>query len=149
MKLQVNGNTHQVEAPDDMPLLWVLRDMLDIKGPKFGCGVGACGACTVLVDGVPTRSCVTAAADVSGEITTIEGLPEGERLHKVQAAWIKHEVPQCGYCQSGQILAAVALLEEIPQPTDADIDAVMTNLCRCGTYPRLRAAIHEAAGMEG
>jgi len=149
MELQVNGETHQVEAPDDMPLLWVLRDMLDIKGPKFGCGVGACGACTVLVDGVPTRSCVTAAADVSGEITTIEGLPEGERLHKVQAAWITHEVPQCGYCQSGQILAAVALLEETPQPTDADIDAVMTNLCRCGTYPRLRAAIHEAAGMEG
>ncbi len=149
MELQVNGKTHQVEAPDDMPLLWVLRDMLDIKGPKFGCGVGACGACTVLIDGVPTRTCVTAVADVSGDITTIEGLPLGERLHKVQAAWIKHEVPQCGYCQSGQILAAVALLEEIPQPTDADIDAVMTNLCRCGTYPRLRAAIHEAAGMEG
>lgn len=149
MELQVNGQTHQVEAPDDMPLLWVLRDLLDIKGPKFGCGVGACGACTVLVDGVPTRTCVTAAADVSGEITTIEGLPAGERLHKVQEAWIKHEVPQCGYCQSGQILAAVALLEEIPQPTDDDIDAVMTNLCRCGTYPRLRAAIHEAAGLEG
>ena len=149
MDLQINGNTHQVEAPEDMPLLWVLRDLLDIKGPKFGCGVGACGACTVLVDGIPTRSCVTAAADVEGEITTIEGLPEGERLHKVQAAWIKHNVPQCGYCQSGQILAAVALLDEIPQPTDEDIDAVMTNLCRCGTYPRLRAAIHEAAGMEG
>jgi isoquinoline 1-oxidoreductase alpha subunit len=149
MELQVNGKTHQVEAPADMPLLWVLRDMLDIKGPKFGCGVGACGACTVLIDGIPTRTCVTAAADVSGEITTIEGLPSGERLHKVQEAWIKHQVPQCGYCQSGQILAAVALLEEIPQPTDADIDAVMTNLCRCGTYPRLRAAIYEAAGMEG
>jgi len=149
MELQVNGQTHQVEAPDDMPLLWVLRDMLDIKGPKFGCGVGACGACTVLVDGIPTRTCITAAADVSGEIITIEGLPDGERLHKVQEAWIKHEVPQCGYCQSGQILAAVALLAEVPQPTDEDIDAVMTNLCRCGTYPRLRAAIHEAAGMEG
>lgn len=149
MELQINGQIHQVEAPDDMPLLWVLRDLLDIKGPKFGCGVGACGACMVLVDGVPTRTCVTAAADVSGEITTIEGLPDGDRLHKVQEAWIKHEVPQCGYCQSGQILAAVALLEETPQPTDADIDAVMTNLCRCGTYPRLRAAIHEAAGMEG
>ena len=149
MELQVNGKTHQVEVPQDMPLLWVLRDMLDIKGPKFGCGMGACGACTVLVDGVPTRSCVTAAADVSGQITTIEGLPSNERLHKVQEAWIKHEVPQCGYCQSGQILAAVALLEETPQPTDEDIDAVMTNLCRCGTYPRLRAAIHEAAGMEG
>ncbi len=149
MELQVNGKTHQVEVPNDMPLLWVLRDMLDIKGPKFGCGVGECGACTVLVDGVPTRTCVTPAADVEGEITTIEGLAEGERLHKVQAAWIKHEVPQCGYCQSGQILAAVALLEEVPQPTNADIDAVMTNLCRCGTYPRLRAAIHDAAGMEG
>lgn len=149
MELQINGEIHQVEAPSEMPLLWVLRDMLDIKGPKFGCGVGACGACTVLIDGVPTRTCVTAVADVEGEITTIEGLPSGEQLHKVQAAWIKHEVPQCGYCQSGQILAAVALLEETPQPTDADIDAVMTNLCRCGTYPRLRAAIHEAAGMEG
>ncbi len=149
MELQINGTKHQVEAPSDMPLLWVLRDMLDIKGPKFGCGVGACGACTVLVDGIATRSCVTAAADITGEITTIEGLPEGERLHKVQAAWIKHEVPQCGYCQSGQILAAVALLKEVPQPTDGDIDAVMTNLCRCGSYPRLRAAIHEAAGMEG
>lgn len=149
MELQINGKMHQVEAPEDMPLLWVLRDFLDIKGPKFGCGVGACGACTVLVDGMPTRSCITAAADVDGEITTIEGLLEGERLHKVQAAWIKHEVPQCGYCQSGQILAAVALLKDIPQPTDEDIDAAMTNLCRCGTYPRLRAAIHEAAGMEG
>ena len=149
MELQVNGKSHQVEVPEDMPLLWVLRDMLDIKGPKFGCGVGACGACTVLVDGIPTRTCITAAADVDGEITTIEGLPSGERLHRVQEAWIKHEVPQCGYCQSGQIMAAVALLEEIPQPTDEDIDAVMTNLCRCGTYPRLRAAIHEAAGMEG
>jgi len=149
MELKVNGESHHVEAPADMPLLWVLRDLLDIKGPKFGCGVGACGACTVLVDGIPTRTCVTAAADVEGEITTIEGLPSGERLHKVQEAWIRHEVPQCGYCQSGQILTAVALLEETPQPTDADIDAVMTNLCRCGTYPRLRAAIHDAAGMEG
>ncbi len=149
MELNINGESHHVEAPADMPLLWVLRDMLDIKGPKFGCGVGACGACTVLVNGIPVRSCVTAAADVTGEITTIEGLAEGGQLHKVQEAWLIHQVPQCGYCQSGQILAAVALLNEIPRPTDADIDAVMTNLCRCGTYPRLRAAIHDAAGREG
>ena len=149
MELIVNSEAHTVEAPEDMPLLWVLRDMLDIKGPKFGCGVGACGACTVLIDGEPVRSCVTAAADVWGEVTTIEGLPKGERLHKVQEAWIKHEVPQCGYCQSGQILAAVALLETTPNPTDDDIDAAMDNLCRCGTYPRLRAAIKTAAGMEG
>ncbi len=149
MELQVNGETHIIEAPQEMPLLWVLRDMLDIKGPKFGCGVGACGACTVLIDGVATRSCVTPVADVSGAITTIEGLPTGDTLHKVQRAWVKHEVPQCGYCQSGQILAAVALLAETPAPSDADIDAVMDNLCRCGTYPRLRAAIHTAAKMEG
>lgn len=149
MELIVNSEAHTVEAPEDMPLLWVLRDMLDIKGPKFGCGVGACGACTVLIDGEPVRSCVTAAADVWGEVTTIEGLPKGERLHKVQEAWIKHEVPQCGYCQSGQILAAVALLETTPNPSDDDIDAAMDNLCRCGTYPRLRAAIKTAAGMEG
>jgi len=149
MELIVNSEAHTVEAPEDMPLLWVLRDMLDIKGPKFGCGVGACGACTVLIDGEPVRSCVTAAADVWGEVTTIEGLPKGERLHKVQEAWIKYEVPQCGYCQSGQILAAVALLETTPNPSDDDIDAAMDNLCRCGTYPRLRAAIKTAAGMEG
>ena len=111
MELLVNGDAHRVEAPEDMPLLWVLRDMLDIKGPKFGCGVGACGACTVLIDGEPVRSCITPVADVWGTVTTIEGLPDGERLHKVQAAWIQHEVPQCGYCQSGQILAAVALLD--------------------------------------
>ncbi|MCF6272270.1 MAG: (2Fe-2S)-binding protein [Rhodobacteraceae bacterium] len=149
MELMVNGEAHSVEAPDDMPLLWVLRDMLDIKGPKFGCGVGACGACTVLIAGEPVRSCVMVVADVEGAITTIEGLPEGERLHRVQQAWIKHEVPQCGYCQAGQILTAVAFLERNPEPTDADIDAEMTNLCRCGTYPRLRAAIKTAAGMEG
>ena len=147
MKLFINGNTHQIEAPIDMPLLWVLRDLLDFKDTKFGCGVGACGACTVLVDGIPTRSCIVAASDVTGKITTIEGIRDQAQLHKVQEAWIKHEVPQCGYCQSGQILTAVALLAKIPQPSDADIDAEMTNLCRCGSYPRLRAAIHEAAGM--
>jgi len=149
MELLVNGTPHIVDTPEDMPLLWVLRDILDIKGPKFGCGVGACGACTVLVDGIATRSCITAVADVEGAVLTIDGLPKDGKLHKVQEAWIKHEVPQCGYCQSGQILAAVALLEDIPQPTDDDIDSVMTNLCRCGTYPRLRAAIHSAAKMEG
>ncbi len=149
MELLVNGNTHVVDAPEEMPLLWVLRDMLDIKGPKFGCGVGACGACTVLIDGEPVRSCVTAAADVSGAVTTIEGLPDGERLHKVQEAWIKHEVPQCGYCQAGQILTAVAFLERTPNPSDRDIDMAMDNLCRCGSYPRLRAAIKTAAGLEG
>ncbi len=149
MELLVNGNTHVVDAPEEMPLLWVLRDMLDIKGPKFGCGVGACGACTVLIDGEPVRSCVTAAADISGAVTTIEGLPDGERLHKVQEAWIKHEVPQCGYCQAGQILTAVAFLERTPNPSDRDIDMAMDNLCRCGSYPRLRAAIKTAAGLEG
>jgi len=150
MELLVNGEARNVDAPDDMPLLWVLRDLLDIKGPKFGCGVGACGACTVLVDGEPVRSCVKAVADIGGaEVITIEGLPEGDRLHKVQQAWIQHEVPQCGFCQSGQILTAAAFLERYPEPSDADIDAEMTNLCRCGTYPRLRAAIKTAAGMEG
>ena len=146
MELQVNGQTHQVDAPVDMPLLWVLRDMLDIKGPKFGCGVGACGACTVLIDGIPTRTCVTAAADVEGEITTIEGLPSGERLHKVQEAWIKHEVPQCGYCQSGQLMSAYALLTTNESPTDEDIDQAMSgNVCRCGTYSRIRKGIKRAA----
>lgn len=149
MELIVNGKSRAVEAPDDMPLLWVLRDLLDVKGPKFGCGVGACGACTVLINGEPVRSCLTAVADVAGAVTTIEGLSEGEHLHRVQEAWIKHQVPQCGYCQSGQILAAVALLESNPNPSDEDIDLAMDNLCRCGTYPRLRDAIHTAAGLEG
>ncbi len=149
MELMVNGEAHNVDAPEDMPLLWVLRDLLDIKGPKFGCGVGACGACSVLIDGEITRSCVMAVADVAGEITTIEGLAGESGLHKVQKAWIENEVPQCGYCQSGQIMAAVALLAENPAPSDGDIDAVMDNLCRCGSYPRLRAAIHTAAKMEG
>jgi len=130
-----------------MPLLWVLRDILDIKGPKFGCGVSACGACTVLINGEPVRSCTFNVGDVEGEITTIEGLSKGNNLHAVQEAWLKHQVPQCGYCQSGQIMAAVALLSTVPNPTDTDIDDAMTNLCRCGTYPKIKAAIKDAAAI--
>lgn len=147
MKLNVNGKPHEFEAEADMPLLWALRDLLNIKGPKFGCGIGACGACTVLLDGEPVRSCSLPVGDVLGEITTIEGLGDAEMLHPVQEAWLKNQVPQCGYCQSGQIMAAVALLSENPSPSDADIDASMSNLCRCGTYPKIRAAIHDAADM--
>jgi isoquinoline 1-oxidoreductase alpha subunit len=129
-----------------MPLLWVLRDELDIKGPKFGCGIGQCGACTVHVDGDALRSCSLPIAAVSGKrVVTIEGLAQGARLHPVQQAWIDHQVPQCGYCQGGQILAAVALLRRTPNPTDGEIDEAMTNLCRCGTYARIRAAIRAAA----
>jgi isoquinoline 1-oxidoreductase alpha subunit len=129
-----------------MPLLWVLRDELDIKGPKYGCGIAQCGACTVLVDGEPARSCVLPIAKLAGSrVTTIEGLASGARLHPVQQAWIDHQVPQCGYCQGGQMLAAVALLRKQPHPTDRQIDAAMTNLCRCGTYARVRSAIHAAA----
>jgi aerobic-type carbon monoxide dehydrogenase small subunit (CoxS/CutS family) len=146
VKLSVNGTAREVDVEDDMPLLWVLRDVLDLVGTKYGCGVAYCGACTVLVDGRATRSCVLPASAAAGrEITTIEGLRRGDTLHPVQQAWIEHQVPQCGYCQSGQILAAVALLEEKPSPTDAEIDAAMTNVCRCGTYGRIRAAIHSAA----
>lgn len=147
MKLTINGEVREFTAEPDMPLLWVLRDLLDIKGPKFGCGIAACGACTVLIDGEPVRSCSYLAADVEGEITTIEGLPKGDNLHAVQEAWIKNQVPQCGYCQSGQIMAAVALLNENPNPDDSDIDDAMTNLCRCGTYPKIKAAIKDAAVM--
>jgi len=132
--------------PDDVPLLWVLRDELNLTGTKFGCGVAACGACTVHIDGVAVRSCQTALSDVDGEVTTIEGLGTPESLHALQAAWVEHQVAQCGYCQSGQIMQAASLLAENPSPTDADIDdAMQGNLCRCGTYPRIRAAIHTAA----
>ena len=148
MRLNVNGNDYEIDADPQMPLLWALRDLMNIKGPKFGCGVAACGACTVLMDGLPVRSCSYPVSEASGRITTIEGIAQGANLHRVQKAWIEHNVPQCGYCQSGQILAAVALLDEVPQPTDADIDTAMTNLCRCGTYPRIKAAIKTAAGME-
>lgn len=129
-----------------MPLLWVLRDVLGMTGTKYGCGLGQCGACTVLIDGAAVRSCTLAAADVRGEVTTIEGLADGDTLHAVQTAWIEAQVPQCGYCQSGQILAAVALLRAKPRPTDVEIDEGMRgNLCRCGTYPRIRRAIHLVA----
>lgn len=147
MILTINGTAHTFDATEDMPLLWVLRDILDIKGPKFGCGVAACGACTVLIDGEPVRSCTYSVGDVEGEVTTIEGLSDGDNLHAVQEAWLAHQVPQCGYCQSGQIMAAVALLNTVPNPSDTDIDDAMTNLCRCGTYPKIKAAIKDAAAM--
>ena len=146
MNLKINGAKHVVDLPGDMPLLWVLRDGLNITSVKYGCGIAQCGACTVHIDGEAGRSCQVALADVSGEITTIEGLGTPEALHIIQTAWIDHQVAQCGYCQSGQILQAADLLARNPQPTDEDIDAAMSgNLCRCGTYPRIRAAVHAAA----
>ncbi|MCG7621744.1 (2Fe-2S)-binding protein [Epibacterium sp. Ofav1-8] len=146
MKLTVNGTEHEVDVEPEMPLLWVLRDELDIKGPKYGCGIAQCGACTVHVDGMAVRSCQLPVGDLEGEVTTIEGLGTPESLHAVQAAWVAHQVAQCGYCQSGQIMQAAALLDLNPAPSDEEIDAVMSgNLCRCGTYPRIRAAIHDAA----
>ncbi|KKL10598.1 hypothetical protein LCGC14_2554230 [marine sediment metagenome] len=146
MELTVNGTVHDVDVEDDMPLLWVLRDELGIKGPKYGCGIAQCGACTVHVDGLAVRSCQLRAADVNGNVTTIEGLGTPEALHVVQAAWVEHQVAQCGYCQSGQIMQAASFLELNPEPTDDQIDAAMSgNLCRCGTYPRIRAAVHSAA----
>lgn len=146
MKLTVNGQIHDVDVEPDMPLLWVLRDELGMTGPKFGCGIAACGACTVHVDGIAVRSCSLPVGDLQGAVTTIEGLGTPEALHAVQAAWVEHQVAQCGYCQSGQIMNAAAFLAGTPNPTDADIDAAMAgNLCRCGTYPRIRAAIKTAA----
>jgi isoquinoline 1-oxidoreductase alpha subunit len=149
MKLEVNGSAHEVDGPDDTPLRWVIREELGLTGTKFGCGKALCGACTVLVDGNARRSCVTAAGDVRGrEITTVEGLAAGDVLHAVQRAWIEENVPQCGYCQSGQIVSAVALLARRPSPTGDDLDAVMSaNLCRCGTYPRIRRAIARAVEL--
>ena len=147
MKLNVNGTERELNVPDDMPLLWALRDTLDIKGPKFGCGVAACGSCTVLIDGSPVRSCITPVSAVTGPVITIDGLEKDGKLHPVQQAWFDEQVAQCGYCQAGQIMSAVALLSEIPNPTDIEIDQAMGgNLCRCGTYPKIRAAIHRAAG---
>lgn len=148
MKLNVNGKDIDIDAEPDMPLLWALRDLAGIKGPKFGCGIAACGACTVLIDGEPQRSCAVAVESVQGAVLTIDGLSDGENLHKVQKAWIAENVPQCGYCQSGQIMSAVALLENNPSPTDEDINEAMSNLCRCGTYPQIRAAIKRAATAE-
>lgn len=146
MKLTVNGTDYEVDVEDDMPLLWVLRDTLGITGPKYGCGIAQCGACTVHVDGVAVRSCQLRASDLDGDVTTIEGLGTPEALHIVQAAWVEHQVAQCGYCQSGQIMQAASFLDLNPTPTDDQIDAAMSgNLCRCGTYPRIRAAVKTAA----
>ena len=150
LTLKINGASHSLEVPDDIPLLWALRDKLNLVGTKYGCGIGACGSCTVLVNGSPVQSCRIKASSMEGkEITTIEGLsPDGS--HPVQRAWHDEDVPQCGYCQAGQVMAATALLARIPKPTDADIDAAMSEiLCRCGTYPRIRKAIKRAADYLG
>ena len=144
--LTINGTAHAVDLPDNVPLLWVLRDALHLTGTKYGCGVAACGACTVHIDGEAVRSCQVALGDVWGAVTTIEGIGSPDTVAVVQQAWIDHQVAQCGYCQSGQIMQAAALLAQNTAPTDDDIDEAMNgNLCRCGTYPRIRAAIHDAA----
>jgi isoquinoline 1-oxidoreductase alpha subunit len=149
MRLAVNGNAIDIDADPEMPLLWALRDLAGVLGPKFGCGIAACGACTVLVDGQPVRSCSLPVGEAAGAITTIDGPAADGRLHPVQQAWLDEQVAQCGYCQSGQIMSAVALLEAVADPTDQDIDDAMSgNLCRCGTYPRIRAAIHRAAAIK-
>ena len=148
ISLDINGVVRQVDAPPNMPLVWVLRDLLQLMGTKYGCGIASCGACTVHLDGEARRSCVTpVGAAVGKKITTIEGLGTRESPHPVQAAWAAENVPQCGYCQSGQIMSACALLKKKPSPTDEEIDVAMSgNICRCGTYPRIRKAIHRAAG---
>ena len=145
-RITVNGRLHEVDVDPDTPLLWVLRDTLGMGGTKYGCGIAQCGACTVHLDGVATRSCALTIGAIEGNaVTTIEGLAPNGTLHRVQKAWIEHDVPQCGYCQSGMIMAVAALLKATPKPTDAEIDAAITNICRCGTYQRIRAAIHAAA----
>jgi isoquinoline 1-oxidoreductase alpha subunit len=144
--LTINGTDHSVDLPPEVPLLWVLRDAVGLTGTKFGCGVAACGACTVHIEGQAVRSCQVTLGDVWGAVTTIEGLGTPDAMHALQEAWVAHQVAQCGYCQSGQIMQAASLLAETPEPSDADIDAAMQgNLCRCGTYPRIRAAIQDAA----
>jgi isoquinoline 1-oxidoreductase alpha subunit len=149
VELNLNGRRVQVQADPAMPLLWVLRDLLHMTGTKFGCGVAACGACTVRVDGQAVRSCMAPVGAVAGKaVQTIEGLGTAAKPHPLQAAWIAEQVPQCGYCQSGMLMAAAALLEKKPKPSDADIDEAMTNICRCGTYQRVRAAIKRAAGVK-
>ena len=148
-RLTVNGETHDVDVDSDTPLLWVLRDALGLVGTKFGCGAALCGACTVHVDGIPIRSCsLPVSAITDQQITTIEGLERDGALHPVQAAWLELDVPQCGYCQSGMIMAVTALLRDKPSPTDAEIDVAITNICRCGTYQRIRAAIHSLAARK-
>jgi isoquinoline 1-oxidoreductase subunit alpha len=144
--LRVNGQTHNIDVDPDTPLLWVVRDTLGLSGTRYGCGIAQCGACTVLVDGTAVRSCVLPVSTATGrEITTIEGMSANGELHPVQKVWLAQDVPQCGYCQSGVIMAVAALLKAKPKPTDADIDASITNICRCGTYQRIRAAIHAIA----
>ncbi len=150
IRLSINGKTHQVDVEPHTPLLWVIREQVGLTGTKYGCGVAQCGACTVHMDGAAVRSCsIPVSAAVGKKITTIEGLASGKTLHKVQKAWLDHEVPQCGYCQSGMIMAAAALLQAKPKPTDADIDANITNICRCGTFQQVRQAIHAAARPQG
>ena len=146
VELNINGKAHKVDVEDGTPLLWAIREQVGLTGTKYGCGIAACGACTVHIDGQPVRSCSFPVQAAAGKkITTIEGL-SADTTHKVQKAWVALDVPQCGYCQSGQIMAAVSLLERIPKPTDKDIDEAMSNICRCGTYQRVRAAVHLAAG---
>jgi isoquinoline 1-oxidoreductase subunit alpha len=145
--LNVNGQRHDIDVPDEMPLLWVIRDVVGLTGTKFGCGVALCGCCTVHIDGQATRSCVLPVSAAAGKhITTIESLA-ADRMHVLQEAWIEEQVPQCGYCQSGQLMAAAGLLQQNAHPTDADIETAMTNICRCGTYQQIRSAIHHAAGQ--
>ena len=147
MEINLNGKSATLDADPNMPLLWALRDGLNLTGTKFGCGIAACGACTVHIDGQAVRSCVTPLSATTGKpVRTIESLGTADKPHPLQAAWIAEQVPQCGYCQSGMLMAAAALLEKNPKPTDADIDAAITNICRCGTYQRVRKAIHRAAG---